>query len=331
MISYTFSLPSTANIFSINASTGEIKTASRIDYETTKVYRFNVTASDGTFSAEAEVEIEVVNLNDNSPFFENTYNVSISEDIAVSSIFLTVEAKDVDPFGILTYSLVNNTATFSIDSQTGEVKTTLGLDREKISSYVIGVRAEDGGNPKQSTETTISVDVKDVNDNAPYFSITSDKVEIGENTIVNDFYTVTASDKDTGINAELVYEISVGVGSDKFTINPSNGSLSTVVKLGRSSASSYTITILVKDKGNPSLTSQPFVLSISVIDVNDNAPFFIKEYRNETISEGAAVGVEVFQAFANDLDIGSNAEIIYSLGNGNTGNVFEIDNTTGEV
>ena len=294
------------------------------------MYRFNVTASDGKFSGEAVVEIEVVNLNDNSPSFEKIYYSNVSEDIVVSSRVVTVKANDLDPFGILTYSLVNNTATFSIDSQTGEVKTSSGLDRERINSYVIGVRVEDGGNPKQSAETTITVNVKDVNDNAPYFNITSDNFEIPENTIVNNFYTVTADDKDTGVNAELFYEISVGVGSDKFTINPSTGSVSTTMNLDRESASSYTIAILAKDKGSPSLTSQPFILSISVTDANDNAPFFVKTHRNETISEGAAVGVEVFQAFASDLDIGSNAEIVYSLGGGNTGNVFEIDSTTGE-
>ena len=329
-ISYSFSLSTTSKIFSIDAVSGEIKTAASIDYEAVKEYRFNVTASDGTFNTEAEVEIEVVNLNDNSPSFERVYNVSISEDKAVSSRVITVKANDVDPFGMLTYSLVNNTGTFSIDSQTGEVKTTVGLDREKISSYVIGVRVEDGGNPKKSAETTITVDIEDINDNSPYFNKTSDNVEIPENTIVSNFYTITAFDKDTGINAELEFEIVAGAGSDKFSISASTGSLSTAAKLDRESVSSHTISIIAKDKGKPSLTSQPFILSISVTDANDNEPFFTRTHDNETISEGATVGVEVFQVSASDLDIGSNAEVVYSLGGGNTGSVFDIDTTTGE-
>ena len=329
-ISYSFSLSTTSKIFSIDAVSGETKTAASIDYEAVKEYRFNVTASDGTFSTEAEVEIEVVNLNDNSPSFERVYNVSISEDKAVSSSVVTVKANDVDPFGMLTYSLVNNTGTFSIDSQTGEVKTTVGLDREKISSYVIGVRVEDGGNPRKSAETTITVDVEDINDNSPYFNKTSDNVEIPENTIISNFYTVTAFDKDTGINAELEFEIVAGAGSDKFSINATTGSVSTVSSLDLASSPSHTISIIAKDKGKPSLTSQPFILSISVTDANDNAPFFTTMHKNETISEGAAVGVEVFQVFAIDLDIGSNAEIVFSLGDGNTGSAFDIDNITGK-
>jgi len=211
------------------------------------------------------------------------------------------------------------------------VKTTVGLDREKVSLYVIGVRVEDGGSPKRHDESTIIVHVDDVNDNAPYFNTTSAKVDIPENTIVNSFYTVVAFDKDMGMNAHLEYEIAAGTGSDKFSINPSTGSVSTAIKLDREAASSYTITVYAKDKGSPSLKSQPFILVVSVSDANDNAPSFTKSYNNESISEGSSVGVEVFQVFATDLDIGSNAEIVYSIGSGNIGNVFGIDNDTGVV
>ena len=328
-ISYKFSSLTTATTFSIDASTGQIRTAANIDYEATQSYKFNVTATDGKFSTEAEVEIEVVNLNDNSPSFEKAYVVSISEDKAVSSNVVTVKANDVDSFGVLTYTLLNNTGSFSVDSQTGEVKTTVGLDREKVTSYVIGVRVEDGGSPTRSDETTVTVNVLDVNDNAPYFNTSSGTIEIAENSNANNFYTVTASDKDTGTNAALEYEISTGAGSDKFRINPSTGAVSTAVQLDRESASSYTLNIIAKDKGTPSLSSQPFVLSISVTDANDNTPFFVNTHDKETISEGANIGVEVFQAVARDLDIGSNAEIVYSIRGGNTGNVFNIDNTTG--
>ena len=328
-LSYTFSSSATARTFSIDGNTGEIKTATEIDYESVRIYTFNVTASDGKFRTEAEVEIEVVNLNDNSPSFDGSYIANISEDKAVSSTVVFVKASDKDPFGVLTYSLLNNTGTFSIDSQTGRVKTTVGLDREKVSFYAIGVRVEDGGSPKKYNESTIIVHVDDVNDNAPYFNTTSAKVEIPENTIVNGFYTVVAFDKDTGVNAHLEYEIATGTGSDKFSISPTTGSVSTALKLDRESASSYTITVYAKDKGSPSLKSQPFMLVISVTDANDNAPSFTKSYNNESISEGSSVGVEVFQVFATDLDVGSNAEIAYSIGSGNVGNMFGIDNDTG--
>jgi len=133
------------------------------------------------------------------------------------------------------------------------------------------VRVEDGGSPKKHDESTIMVHVDDVNDNAPYFNTTSAKVDIPENTIVNSFYTVVAFDEDMGMNAHLEYEIAAGTGSDKFSINSSTGSVSTAIKLDREAASSYTITVYAKDKGSPSLKSQPFILVVSVSDANDNA------------------------------------------------------------
>lgn len=330
-IVYRFSSSTTAATFYIDQSSGQINTAAKIDYEATPEYRFNVTASDGKFSTETEVEIEVLNLNDNNPKFEKAYFVNIAEDKDVSSSVVTVTASDLDSFGMLSYTLLNNTASFSIDSQTGEIQTTVGLDREKKSYYAILVKVEDGGSPKRFAETTAIVSVSDINDNAPYFKNLSAGVNVTENTDADSFFTVVAYDKDIGINAQLEYEILAGTGSDKFRIDPSTGRISTAVKLDREKASSYTMNIIAKDKGSPSLASQPFVLSISVSDVNDNSPFFVKAHNNEKISEGAGIGVEVFQVVSSDLDIGMNAEVLYNIGGGNADDMFTIDKTTGNV
>ena len=327
-ITYSFSSTATAATFSIDGSSGLITTKANLDYETKNNYKFKVTATDGKFSKEADVEIDVRNLNDNDPIFERVYVTSILESKPVTSSVITVKANDKDSFGSLSYSLLNNTATFSINSQTGQIETTVGLDREKVKSYVIGVKVEDGGIPSRAARTTVTVNVGDVNDNAPYFSNTSAKVDVPENKLVNAFHAVKAMDNDIGINAQLTYEIVAGVGSDKFSVHPTTGAVSTAAKLDRENSASYTINIVAKDKGNPSLTSQPFVLSVSVTDENDNAPLFLKSH-NETISEGTAVGTDVFEVLTSDQDIGINAEIVYSFGSGNAGNVFKIHNTTG--
>ena len=327
-ITYRFSSTATAATFSIDGSSGLITTKANLDYETKNNYKFKVTATDGKFNKEADVEIDVRNLNDNDPIFERVYVTSILESKPVTSSVITVKATDKDSFGSLAYSLLNNTATFSINSQTGQIETTVGLDREKVKSYIIGVKVEDGGIPIRAARTTVTVNVGDVNDNAPYFSNTSAKVDVPENKIVNAFHAVKAMDKDIGINAQLTYEIVAGVGSDKFLVHPTTGAVSTAAKLDRETSASYTINIVAKDKGSPSLTSQPFVLSVSVTDENDNGPLFLKSH-NETISEGTAVGTDVFEVLTSDQDIGINAEIVYSFGSGNAGNVFKIHNTTG--
>ena len=328
-ITYTLDSSVAAAAFSINATTGQLQTASAMDFETTRTYAFNAIATDGKYQASAQVEITVGNLNDNIPMFAKAYLVNVSESSAVSSHVVTVTATDKDPFGALSYSLLNNTATFSIDSQSGEIKTTVGLDRETKDRYVIAVEVTDGGSPSFTARTNVTVTIDDVNDNAPYFVKPSATVSVPENVAARFCISVNASDKDTGVNGMLKYFIVTAAGSDLFTVDKSTGVVSTAVGLDREKYSSHVVSIVAKDKGNPSLTSQPFVLSVNVIDANDNVPLFVREYNNETISEGANVGTGVFEILAKDLDVGINAEIVYSITGGNTGNVFKVDNKTG--
>eukprot|EP00794_Sanderia_malayensis_P006323 gene6323-7047_t len=218
-ITYQLDTTAPATAFSINATTGQIFTASALDYEATKSYKFTAIVSDGKFQSSTDVEIEIGNLNDNSPVFDKAYNVNVSEGSAVSSAVLTVVATDKDSFGALTYSLLNSTAFFSIDSQSGQIRTTVGLDRETKSVYFVGVRASDGGSPQLSAQTTVTISVTDVNDNAPYFALSSASVSVSENKLVQSFYTASATDQDAGVNAQIEYSIENGPSSSN---SPSN-------------------------------------------------------------------------------------------------------------
>jgi len=62
------------------------------------------------------------------------------------------------------------------------------LDREQRDKYVLRVRVEDAGQPQLSSETTVTVNVRDINDNAPMLSedIYKRKIKenVGRNTLV---------------------------------------------------------------------------------------------------------------------------------------------------
>jgi len=51
----------------------------------------------------------------------------------------------------------------------GLVSVLRTLDRESISVYHLNITATDSGTPARSTQTTLSIHVDDVNDNAPVF------------------------------------------------------------------------------------------------------------------------------------------------------------------
>lgn len=64
--------------------------------------------------------------------------------------------------------------------------------------------------------------------------------------------------------------------------------------LDREVQSGYLLTITAKDGGMPPLSDTTDV-EISVSDINDNAPVFLKQSYSGSISEDALVGTSVLQ------------------------------------
>ena len=62
------------------------------------------------------------------------------------------------------------------------------LDREVRDKYVLRIRVEDAGRPRLSSETTVTVNVQDINDNYPILSESTYrgkvKENVGRNTLV---------------------------------------------------------------------------------------------------------------------------------------------------
>jgi hypothetical protein len=111
---------------------------------------------------------------------------------------------------------------FHINASTGIITTSnnSSLDRERNDSYSLVVMATDGGNRNTTADLTISI--TDVNDESPKFAHQIFYANISEDasrgTIVR---KVTATDLDTGINAQIIY---TSTGADaKFYVSRSEG------------------------------------------------------------------------------------------------------------
>ena len=64
------------------------------------------------------------------------------------------------------YSLVGNAAMmFTIDQSSGDIETSESLDRELVSEYHLVVMATDSGAVPRSSSVSVTVRVKDVDDN----------------------------------------------------------------------------------------------------------------------------------------------------------------------
>ena len=89
--------------------------------------------------------------------------------MAYSDTILTLPSvtkdRDLHPNkGPYTYTLLDNTDTFEVNTQTGVVMSKVSLDREQRMEYVVQVQVKDGGDPMKSSTLSFRVLVRDEND-----------------------------------------------------------------------------------------------------------------------------------------------------------------------
>ena len=186
---YNFTSGNVGGTFSIDAENGTIALQKPLDYETLKFYELRVEASDGKFSSGANVSIEVVDYNDNSPkFSQSRYSFSVPENVRIGHLVGSVNASDIDSYdnADIRYSIssVGNYDKFFINSSTGDIFTASNLDTETVKDYVILVNANDSGNPSRISTTLVTITATDINDNTPEFVQGNFTVNISEASLL---------------------------------------------------------------------------------------------------------------------------------------------------
>ena len=160
-LTYTLSGTDTAS-FAIDSDTGQLMTLAALDYETKATYSVTVTASDsGGLSDSIDVTITVTDVVENvAPEFADSEDGarSVAENtMAGEDIGAPVAASDADD-AALTYTLSGtDTASFAIDSDTGQLMTLAALDYETKATYSVTVTASDSGGLSDSIDVTITV------------------------------------------------------------------------------------------------------------------------------------------------------------------------------
>ena len=224
-----------AGKFTIDPSTGEISTLGDLDREVEGFYSIKVIAEDrGSLSSEALVNVTVTDANDNAPVFTRAkYSTEVFEDLAVSTVILTVTAHDRDlgTNALIGYSIDPNSRDgvrageyFSLNGDTGVLRLIKALDREFFANISMTVIATDAGAQQQSSNTTVSVFIEDINDNRPVFQPSFYNAEVSYEHACDHIITVvTAIDVDQEKNAEVVYEMDPVYGENQFILDPISG------------------------------------------------------------------------------------------------------------
>ncbi|XP_061491217.1 cadherin-23 isoform X5 [Rhineura floridana] len=329
--------------FEIDESTGLITTIDYLDYETKTSYLMNVSATDQApphNQGFCSVYVSLLNELDEAVQFSNvTYEAVITENIALGSEVLRVQARSIDNLNQITYKFDPNTnpqvlSLFKINGITGVITVKGQVDREKGDFYTLTVVADDGGPKLDSTVVTITI--LDENDNSPQFDITSDSsVSVAEDSSVGHrIALVLARDPDAGSNGQVTFSIVSGNIGKAFEIRTTNNTYGEVFVAGpldREVIEHYTLKIQAADKGVPPRRKE-HTLRVNILDVNDNPPVIANPYGyNVSVNENVGGGTAVAQVRATDRDSGLNSVLSYYITHGNEELTFRMDRVTGEI
>ena len=267
------------------------------------------------------------------------YHHMLSEAVAADIPVFTVHSTDRDS-GLnreVTYTVVNATAgAFVINKSTGVIRTgkSTVLDRETHDSYIVYIRATDGGTPALSTVAKLNITMIDANDNHPKPDPATYFFAIYENTDGQVFIgRLNVTDDDQGVNAKLRFSItSVAPGSTSaFYIDPADGDLYAVEKLDRELSENYTLAILVGDRDGTGFNATISVI-VRALDTNDNPPVITTPSGySVSVTEHDPLNTTVVVVHATDIDAGLNQMLEYAITDGNERGHFGITSTTGRI
>ncbi len=170
-VTHSLTAGNTGDAWTIDATTGELKVAGALDYETTPSYTLTVTAAvggDGAATASAPVTITVTNVDEPPAFGAASYAFSVAEDAGFTTRVGTVTATDPEG-GTVVYDITagNSPGPWAVDSLAGTLVLAGRLDYETTPSYTLTVRAGVLDGSRLTATATVTVTVTDVADAPP--------------------------------------------------------------------------------------------------------------------------------------------------------------------
>eukprot|EP00063_Salmo_salar_P080624 XP_014055459.1 PREDICTED: protocadherin gamma-A11-like isoform X17 [Salmo salar] len=335
-------------LFEINEDNGAVRLVGNIDYEKARQYQIHVQAGDdGGLTDSCKIMVDVVDENDNKPAINVMSKSSvISEDIKAGTVVTMINIQDPDSGenGIVQCA-INENIPFIMKSTSVNfftVVTDSDLDRERDSEYNISVTCSDEGVPSLSSSVTLTLQISDVNDNAPVFERSSYEAYIIENNTPGlSIFTVKARDADWNQNARVSYileDSSVnGVPVSSYvSVSADSGVIHAVRSFDYEQIKDFQFRVKAQDGGSPPLSSNVTV-KIMIQDQNDNAPQVLYPVQTssslvaEMVPRSADVGYLVTKVVAVDVDSGQNAWLSYKLQKATDRALFEVGLQNGEI
>ncbi|XP_058488388.1 uncharacterized protein LOC131461274 isoform X1 [Solea solea] len=322
------------SVFVIDEKTGNIHVTKPLDREEKDEYRLVATATDRqtdrALEPSSQFIIRVQDINDNPPVFdEGPYSAMVPEMANIGTSIIQVTATDADDptYGNsakLVYTLVQGQQYFSVDPQTGILRTAVpDMDRETQDQYLVLLQAKDMGGHLGglSGTTTVTVKLTDVNDNPPRFTQSMWSFSVSELAIPGaEIGRISATDADLGENAKLEYTILEGETGDTFNITGVNQEaviiLNKAVDYESRSSYSFSVEVLNPIVDPRFLRRGPFKdrasIRVAVLDA-DEPPRFSRARYHMDVSENCPPACTVGRVSAVDPDTGLTNNIRFSI------------------
>ncbi|XP_044136944.1 protocadherin gamma-B1-like isoform X3 [Bufo gargarizans] len=288
-----------------------IVTTSSMDREKVSTYNITVLAIDRGYpalSSRRTITLEISDVNDNSPLFIRSFYVAyVPENNLPGSSIYNIKASDLDTgenakifYSISTSNTEDLPATsyLSINVETGVIYAQRSFDYEQHKEFHIQINSRDNGSPSLSSNVTLVIHIVDQNDNAPKILYPSPDIGGMSAFEMVPFdsepgYLITkvvAMDTDSGHNAWLSYHFLQMSDSSYFVISQHTGEIRTSRIFQEKDALNHKIVVMVKDNGDPSLSS---TVTVNILIAN-NFQQVIPRFNEEVIEENPQSNLQLY-------------------------------------
>ncbi|XP_031443093.1 protocadherin gamma-A11-like isoform X39 [Clupea harengus] len=338
-----------SELFVINRDDGVLAVFGHIDFEIMPSYEIDIRATDhGGHSDTCKVVIDVIDMNDNKPVINiMSKSKEIGENSKSGTVIAMINIQDSDSGdnGKIRCSVLDGNIPFTLRSEANNffsLITDNEIDRERQSVYNVTVLCSDEGVPSLSSSATLSLQISDVNDNAPVFEKSAYEASVVENNKPGlSIFAVKAIDADWKQNARISYMLEDsminGVSVSSFvSVSVDSGVIHAVRSFDFEQLKDFHFRVKAQDGGSPPLCNNVSV-KIIIQDQNDNAPQILYPVQTsgflvaEVVPRSADIGYLVTKVVAVDVDSGQNAWLSYKLQKGSDRALFEVGAQNGEI
>uniref|UniRef100_A0A3Q3M564 Cadherin domain-containing protein n=2 Tax=Mastacembelus armatus TaxID=205130 RepID=A0A3Q3M564_9TELE len=301
-------------------------------------------------STTANVQIDIIDINDNKPefykcggsgdevscvteshftgeVFEHSLgtipiNMTVKDPDKISYTELILEGTDKDVFSVEPQFTMTDSIVQLL------VKQPQAVDYEEKQQMILQVIAMDKEETSFRSTATVTINIKDTNDNSPTFPLDTYKLTVTEHSPVGTIVAnITAEDPDTMDKGKLIYRLLPDSILLYFDVDPHTGTIfvKNEALLDREVRSLYYATLQARDTDGKTGTT---VLDITLTDINDQPPVINRNTPPVFVEEGGHFEIKIEATDADEPNT-VNSQIVFGIIPSKYSDNFTIDPDTG--